>query len=193
MFLTNSLTVGRKRKVYNKNTTTDDRSIRDNAEARRTYEQAAHEASEERASRNSTPRWASTLSSVIEMAGTKVVILCGGQGTRLKEETQFKPKPMVTIGGKPILWHIMKHYAHYGFTDFILCLGYKGEMIKDYFSEYAKRNNDFTVNLKSGELAHHGSDNIEDWNITFVDTGKETETGGRIKKIEPYIGEDELF
>ncbi|NHJ83815.1 MAG: glucose-1-phosphate cytidylyltransferase [Asgard group archaeon] len=119
----------------------------------------------------------------------KVVILCGGKGTRLREETAFKPKPLVDIGGKPILWHIMKIYSHFGYNDFILCLGYKGSMIKEYFLNYDKFNFDFTLNLKKGELTFHNN-NTEDWNITFAFTGDETNTGGRIKRIEKYIEED---
>jgi len=123
----------------------------------------------------------------------KVVILCGGQGTRLKEETEFKPKPLVEIGGKPILWHIMKIYSHYGFKDFVLCLGYKGEMIKNFFLNYDKLTRDFTFNLHSNEIIKHGKNDIEDWNITFAETGLNSETGSRIKKIEKYINEDNFF
>ena len=97
----------------------------------------------------------------------QVVILCGGMGTRLKEETEFKPKPLVEVGGLPILWHIMKLYSHYGFNDFILCLGYKGEMIKEYFLNYASLKNDFTLNLNNKDKISH-SNSIEDWNITFA-------------------------
>jgi glucose-1-phosphate cytidylyltransferase len=123
----------------------------------------------------------------------KVVILCGGMGTRLREETEFKPKPMVKIGEIPILCHIMKIYSHYGYNDFILCLGYKGEMIKEYFLNYAWMSNDFSINLKSGNrwlMNHH---DVEEWNITFADTGQETMTGGRIKMIKKYIHEDYFF
>ena len=126
------------------------------------------------------------------MGKTKVVILCGGMGTRLREETEFKPKPLVMIGNKPILVHIMDTYARYGYRDFILCLGYKGEMIKEYFLNYDWMVNDFTLNISSGEgkLKRHTNQN-HDYNITFVDTGNDTLTGGRIKKIEKYIdGED---
>ena len=119
----------------------------------------------------------------------KTVILCGGQGTRLKEETEFKPKPLVEIGGKPILWHIMKIYSHYGFNDFVLCLGYKGNMIKDYFLNYGLHGNDFSLNLKSSKVSRL-EERVEDWNITFADTGQETQPGGRIKLIEKYISED---
>jgi len=121
----------------------------------------------------------------------KVVILCGGLGTRIKEETEFRPKPMVEIGGKPILWHIMKIYAHYGFTDFILCLGYKGYMIKEYFSHYFLHMSDVTIDIKKNDIKVH-STMSEPWEITLVDTGLETMTGGRLKRIQKYIG-DETF
>ncbi len=118
----------------------------------------------------------------------KVVILCGGRGTRLKEETEFRPKPMVTIGGKPVLWHIMKIYAHYGFKDFVLCLGYKGAMIKEYFLNYEAMNNDFTVQLGSKNAFEFHNDHTEqDWQVTLVDTGEETPTGSRIKRAARYI------
>ena len=123
----------------------------------------------------------------------KVVILCGGKGTRLREETSVRPKPMVEIGGYPILWHIMKTYAHYGYRDFILCLGYKGEVIREYFYHYAIRNSNFTLNLSSGSIEFHGEQKIPDWRVTFVDTGEDTMTGGRVKKIEPFIQEDTFF
>lgn len=124
----------------------------------------------------------------------KVVILCGGKGTRMRDMTEFIPKPLVQIGGKPIIWHIMKTYAQYGFTDFILCLGYKGSMIKEYFVHHDWMNNDFTLNLRSNKktIVNH-SNQLEDWNVTFVDTGLETMTGGRIKRVEPYIGEEEFM
>ena len=118
------------------------------------------------------------------MSNPKVVILCGGQGTRLKEETEFIPKPLVRIGEMPILWHIMKIYSHYGFKDFILCLGYKGELIKQFFMNFPWMANDFTISLASNKSITYHTGNKLDWNITFADTGQETETGGRIKKIE---------
>ena len=120
----------------------------------------------------------------------KVVILCGGKGTRLREETSVRPKPMVEIGGHPILWHIMRTYAHYGFNEFVLCLGYMGEVIREYFYHYTIRNSDFTLDLSRGSIEFHGTQQIPNWRITFVDTGAETMTGGRVKKIEPYITED---
>jgi glucose-1-phosphate cytidylyltransferase len=123
-----------------------------------------------------------------------VVILCGGMGTRLREETEYKPKPMVEIGGRPILWHIMKIYAHYGFTDFILCLGYKGSLIKEYFFSYEMIRNDCTVQLGQKNMITYQSNHKEqDFNITLVDTGLHTMTGGRIKRIEPYIKTDKFM
>lgn len=115
-----------------------------------------------------------------------VVILAGGFGTRLKEETEFRPKPMVPIGGKPILWHIMKTYAHYGFNRFIICLGYKGEMIKQYFLNYRLEDIDFTINTKTGFLHEHKKNN-EEWEVTLVDTGQDCFTGGRIARAAKYI------
>ncbi len=120
-----------------------------------------------------------------------VVILCGGMGTRLREETEYKPKPMVEIGGKPILWHIMKIYAHYGFTEFILCLGYKGNIIKDYFFSYELMCNDCTVHLgKKSRITYENDHQEQDFKITLVDTGLNTMTAGRIKRIEPCIHTD---
>lgn len=116
----------------------------------------------------------------------KVVILAGGRGTRICEETDQKPKPMVTIGGKPILWHIMKIYSAHGLNDFIICCGYKGDMIKQYFMNYWLSNSDVTIKLKSNEVEMHQSFS-EPWNITLVDTGLETMTGGRLKRIQPYV------
>jgi len=124
----------------------------------------------------------------------KVVILCGGVGTRMKEETEFKPKPMVRIGEKPILWHIMKIYSHYGFNDFILCLGYKGDMIKEYFLNYDCMNNDFTIDLGcKDKISFYGNHCESNWRVTLADTGLETNTGGRIKKIEKYVDGDTFF
>lgn len=117
----------------------------------------------------------------------KVVILCGGLGTRLKEETEYKPKPMVEIGGRPILWHIMKTYAHYGFNEFILCLGYRGDVIKNYFYNYEIRSNDFTLTLGSGEMEVHNRHSENGWKITFAETGALNMTGSRVKQIEKYI------
>lgn len=117
----------------------------------------------------------------------KVVLFCGGRGTRLREETEYKPKPMVEIGGRPILWHIMKIYSSYGFHDFILCLGYKQEHIREYFLNYEYMNNDFTIHLDSRKKILHHSQHQEAWSVTLVDTGLETPKGERLKAIEPYI------
>lgn len=124
-----------------------------------------------------------------------VVILCGGMGSRLKEETDFKPKPLVEIGGKPILWHIMKTYEHYGYTDFILCLGYKGNMIKDYFLNSWERENDFILKPGREKLFFEDFNGWEDgdWNITFANTGLDNETGSRIKQIEKYVSSDNFL
>jgi glucose-1-phosphate cytidylyltransferase len=119
----------------------------------------------------------------------KVVILAGGLGTRLSEETVLKPKPMVEIGDMPILWHIMKIYSTYGFTDFIICLGYKGYVIKEYFANYFLHKSDVTINLKENSIKVHDS-SAEPWNITLVDTGFETMTGGRIKRVKEHIGNE---
>lgn len=123
--------------------------------------------------------------------GIKVVIFAGGMGTRMREETEFKPKPMVEIGGIPILHHIMKIYAHYGFNDFIVALGYKGDMIKNYFLNYLAYSNDIQINLKEPKLKFL-TKNSEDFNVTLVETGLETMTGARLKKLQKYIG-DETF
>ncbi len=119
----------------------------------------------------------------------KVVILAGGLGTRLTEETESKPKPMVEIGGRPILWHIMRTYAHHGFKEFALALGYKGEVIKRHFLDYAKLQSNFTVNLASGDVMRRGG-SIDDWTVHLVDTGLKTMTGGRIKRLEPLLGRE---
>lgn len=125
------------------------------------------------------------------MEKSEVVILCGGKGTRLVEETVSKPKPMVEIGGKPILWHIMKIYAHYGFNRFILALGYKGEFIKEYFYKYRLMSSDFTLSMNPHKLPEiHDFDGKDEWEITFVDTGQETLKGGRINRIEKYVKSD---
>src|SRR5688572_2897835 len=121
----------------------------------------------------------------------KVVILCGGLGTRLREETEFRPKPMVPIGGRPILWHIMKSYAHYGHKEFILCLGYKGEIIKDYFRNYHWNTSNVTLKLGAKpQIKYHNQHDEEDWTVTLIDTGQATQTGGRLKRALPYIEED---
>ncbi len=121
----------------------------------------------------------------------KVVILAGGMGTRLREETEFRPKPMVNIGPRPILWHIMKIYSHYGFNDFIICLGYRGEMIKHYFYDYHVLNNDFTVRLdNTNNIEVHSNKGEAEWKVTLVDTGQSALKGARMKKVEKYIDND---
>ncbi|MCP5055396.1 MAG: glucose-1-phosphate cytidylyltransferase [bacterium] len=123
----------------------------------------------------------------------KVVILCGGLGTRLREETEYRPKPMVPIGDRPILWHIMKLYAHYGHKEFVLCLGYKGEVIKDFFRNYQWNTSDLTLRLgPTPEITYHNSHDEEDWTVTLLDTGLETQTGGRLRRALEYVG-DETF
>jgi glucose-1-phosphate cytidylyltransferase len=122
----------------------------------------------------------------------KAVILAGGLGTRLSEETVSKPKPMVEIGGKPILWHIMKTYSHYGIHDFIICCGYKGYVIKEYFANYFLHQSDVTFNMKDNKMTVH-EDRAEPWTITLVDTGDNSMTGGRLKRVLPYIKDEEAF
>ena len=119
----------------------------------------------------------------------KVAILAGGLGTRLSEETTIKPKPMVEIGGKPILWHIMNIYAAYGFKEFVIALGYKGEIIKDYFLNYHYRARNFSVRLDNGDVTIHPG-RSEDWIVHLLDTGMETQTGGRVKRVGQFIGEE---
>jgi glucose-1-phosphate cytidylyltransferase len=122
-----------------------------------------------------------------------VVILCGGLGTRLREETEYRPKPMVEIGSKPILWHIMKTYSFYGYNNFILCLGYKGNIIKNYFFNYEILNSDFTIELGNRKSVQiHGGHDEDDWKVTLADTGEKTLKGARIKKIEKYV-DNEIF
>jgi glucose-1-phosphate cytidylyltransferase len=121
----------------------------------------------------------------------KIVILCGGLGTRLREETEFRPKPMVNIGGRPILWHIMKIYSHYGFRDFVLCLGYKGEQIKDFFCHYEIMNNDVTLELGYPEKTTiYQSHDEMGWKVTLADTGEKALKGARLKRIEKYVDSD---
>ena len=123
----------------------------------------------------------------------KVVILAGGFGTRISEESQVIPKPMIEIGGKPILWHIMKEYAHFGHKEFIICAGYKQHIIKEFFANYTLHNSDVTFDFQGENRVKVHSNFSEDWKVTVVDTGYDTLTGGRIKKIQPYIGDDENF
>jgi glucose-1-phosphate cytidylyltransferase len=125
----------------------------------------------------------------------KVLILCGGKGERLREETEFKPKPLIEIGGLPILWHIMKIYSHYGHKEFILLLGYKGRMIKEFFLNFELMANDFTLDLrdKNQRLTFHEKSCLEDWKITFVDTGDATMTGGRIARARHLVGDEDFM
>lgn len=124
----------------------------------------------------------------------KVVILCGGLGTRLREETEFRPKPLVDVGGRPILWHIMKMYAHFGFRDYILCLGYRGNMIKEYFLNYEAMNNDFTICLgNKAHIQYNGNHEEQDFRVTLAETGAESMTGGRLKRVERYLENEERF
>lgn len=122
----------------------------------------------------------------------KVAILAGGVGTRLAEETVVKPKPMVEIGGRPILWHIMMHYAKYGYNDFVIALGYKGEYIKQYMRDYASLHGSMRVNLKSGKVTQHDEVHL-DWNVDLIDTGIDTLTGGRIKRLKPYLNNERFM
>lgn len=122
----------------------------------------------------------------------KAVILAGGLGTRISEETHLKPKPMVEIGGKPIIWHIMKIYASHGITDFIICAGYKGYVIKEYFANYFLHMSDITFSMKDNKVIVHDSE-VENWNVTIVNTGEETMTGGRLARVAPYLDKDEPF
>ncbi len=121
----------------------------------------------------------------------QLVILAGGLGTRISEESQIKPKPLIEIGGKPIIWHIMKHYSYYGINDFIVCCGFKGYMIKEFFSNYLLHISDVTINLEKNQIKFHYSKK-DPWTITLVDTGPNTETGGRIKRIQKYINNNEF-
>lgn len=123
---------------------------------------------------------------------TKVVLLAGGLGTRISEESQLRPKPMIEIGGHPILWHIMKTYAHYGLTDFVICLGYRGYMIKEYFANIVLHSSDVTIDTRNGEIIYHGQAS-EQWRVTLVDTGQDTLTGGRLKRVKDYLDPDQTF
>jgi len=120
----------------------------------------------------------------------KTIILAGGWGTRLGKLSQSVPKPMVMIGDKPVLWHIMKIYSYYGFNDFVIALGVKGDVIKDYFYNYETINSDFTINLSSGGISYHSKSNELNWNVTLIETGTNTLKGGRIKRLEPYLNNE---
>jgi glucose-1-phosphate cytidylyltransferase len=123
----------------------------------------------------------------------KTVILAGGYGTRIRDVTHDLPKPMIPVGNYPVLWHIMKQYAHYEMNEFVLCLGYKSEVIKDYFLNYQKRQNDFTLDLKNQIITDHTNRAIDDWKITFAETGLNSLTGGRVFRVKQYIEKDEYF
>ena len=122
----------------------------------------------------------------------KAVILCGGRGTRLREETEFRPKPLVEIGGKPMLWHIMKIYSQYGIKDFILCLGYKGDMIKDFFINFKFNSSDSEIDFKKNEIKYLNESNDE-WKIKLINTGKKTNTAGRIRRVKKYLANEKFF
>jgi glucose-1-phosphate cytidylyltransferase len=122
----------------------------------------------------------------------KAVILAGGKGTRISEESHLRPKPMIEIGGRPIIWHIMNIYAHHGVTDFVVALGYRGHMIKEYFANYVLYSSDVTVDAARGQITYHRND-AEPWRVTMVDTGEETMTGGRLKRLSRYLEPDESF
>src|SRR3954463_555860 len=121
----------------------------------------------------------------------KVVILAGGLGTRISEETSIRPKPMVEIGGRPVLWHIMKIYSHYGITDFIVCLGYKGYVIKEYFANYFLHMSDVTLDIAKNKMEVH-QNSSEPWKITLIETGEATMTGGRLRRVAPYLGTEDF-
>ena len=122
----------------------------------------------------------------------KVVILAGGLGTRISEETHLRPKPMIEIGGRPILWHIMKIYTAHGLTDFIICAGYRGYVIKEYFANYRLHRSDVSVDLSNGNIVYHAT-SAEPWKVTIVDTGEDTMTGGRVRRVKDYLKPDEPF
>ncbi len=126
-----------------------------------------------------------------DLALMKVVILAGGRGSRISEQSVDRPKPMVEIGGRPILWHIMKFYSHFGLTDFVICLGYKGYMIKEYFANYALHLTDVTIRLDSGEVEVHRR-RAEPWSVTLIDTGEQTQTGGRLKRVASFLGDEDF-
>ena len=122
----------------------------------------------------------------------KVIILAGGRGTRISEESHLRPKPMIEIGGKPILWHIMKSYAQHGLTDFIVCLGYRGYMVKEYFANHFLHESDVTIDMKTNHIQYHDN-RSEPWRVTLVDTGESTMTGGRVRRVAPFLDTEEPF
>ncbi len=123
---------------------------------------------------------------------TKCVILAGGRGTRISEESHLRPKPMIEVGARPLLWHIMKIYSHHGVNDFIICMGYRGYMIKEYFVNYFLHSSDVTIDMAANRLTYHGS-RAEPWRVTLVDTGESTQTGGRVRQVRPFLDPDEPF
>jgi glucose-1-phosphate cytidylyltransferase len=125
-------------------------------------------------------------------AAPRVVLLCGGLGTRMREETEYRPKPMVEVGGRPLLWHIMKGYAAYGLSDFVCCLGYRGDVIKRFFLDYHALRSDVTVSLARGTV-EYATGEVEDWRVSLVDTGHDSMTGARVKRIEHMLGDADLF
>ena len=125
-------------------------------------------------------------------ATPRVVLLCGGLGTRMREETEYRPKPMVEVGGRPLLWHIMKGYAAHGFNEFVCCLGYRGDVIKRYFLDYHALRSDVTVSLASGSI-EYATGEVEDWRVSLVDTGQDSMTGARVKRVEHQLGDSDLF
>jgi glucose-1-phosphate cytidylyltransferase len=130
----------------------------------------------------------------VEPQTTPIFILCGGLGTRLKEETEFRPKPMVPIGGRPILWHVMRTYSAHGFKRFILCLGFRGDVIKEYFLDYSAMNSDFTISLETNEVTVHSVDHDDDWVVTLADTGESAMTGARVARAAAkYLDSSECF
>ena len=134
-------------------------------------------------------QWGQGIPDYAILRGMKVVILAGGFGTRLSEETVLKPKPMVEIGGRPILWHIMSHYSHYGFNEFVVALGYKGYAIKDYFIHYHQRQSNFSVSLKTGDV-QYTSGSTPDWKVHLIETGKNSMTGGRLHRLQDILGDE---
>src|SRR4051794_38630806 len=132
-----------------------------------------------------------TLAAQTPLPGVKAVILAGGLGSRLSEETAVRPKPMVEIGGKPMLWHIMKLYAAHGIDEFVVCLGYKGYVIKEYFANYHLHTSDMTFDLRDSSMAVHRSE-TEPWKVTLIETGEETMTGGRLKRVLPHLDDEEF-